>query len=150
MSEKDGAKNLKPLTRVLIFKIAFTALFWCIPLLFFPPALFVNLGMEEPRPLVFVRLLGAAYLALLVGYSFGLAETRKGRMPTGVVWTGAVSNGLASAILFYHGLVTGWVPWARLAPAFMWISAVVTLLITVGLLYYGRPWKRARTHGTQS
>ena len=131
---------MRPLARVLTAKIVITALFWCIPLLAFPQSWFVALGMPAPQPMAFVRLLGAAYLALLVGYSFGLVQTRKGQAPTDVVWTGIVSNGLASAILFLCGLTGAWKGWSYLGQAYMWISAVGTLGITVLLLRYGHPW----------
>ena len=141
MSKMGRTETLKPLARVLIVKIAFTAVL-CLLLLVFPPSWFVALGIgtTPPQPMVFVRLLGAAYLALLVGYSFGLAQTRKGDKPIGVVWTGAVSNGLASVILLTHGLTGAWDTWSRLGPPLMWVSSVVTLGITIGLLVYGRPW----------
>jgi hypothetical protein len=139
MSE-NRADRLKPLARVLIFKIAFTALFWCAPLLTFPSQWFLAVGFPEPEPTVFVRLLGAAYLALLVGYAFGLAQARRGSKPAGVVWMGTVSNGLGSAILFWRGLAGDWNAWGRPSAAMMWSWAVVTLGITFGLLYYGRPW----------
>lgn len=140
MSENKGTNTLKPLVGVLVFKIAFTVLFWCIPLLVAREDWFPVLGIPKPAPIVFVRLLGAAYLALLVGYSFGLAQARRGSRPVGVVWAGAVSNGLASASLFWHGLAGSWSTWGRLGAAVMWVSAVVTLGITIGLLVYGRPW----------
>jgi hypothetical protein len=143
MTENDEMQANKPLARALQFKIAFTALFWCGPLLVFRPHWFLALGVRPmPQPMAFVRLLGAAYLALLVGYSFGLARLHSGQTPIGVVWTGIASNGLASAILFYYGVIGAWQAWGTLGRAYMWISAVVTLGITVSLLYYGRPWQR--------
>jgi hypothetical protein len=144
MSDKSRPNPLKPLAVVLIVKIAFTALFWSTPLLFFQKSWFRPFGIPVPDPVVFVRLLGAAYLALLVGYAFGLAQAQRGTKPTGVIWTGAVSNGLASGILSYHGLTGAWDTWDRPGPALMWGSAIATLGITVGLLYFGRPWKRAQ------
>ena len=136
---------MKSLARVLIVKIVFTVLLWCIPLLLFPQPWFPALGIPAPEPCVFRRLLGAAYLALIVGYSFGLAQARKDQMPTGVVWTGIVSNGLAAAILFACGLDGAWNRWSWLGQVYMWFSAVATLGITVALLAFGRPWKSSRS-----
>lgn len=128
---------MKCLSRVLNAKIVITALFWCIPLLAFPGPWFAALGMPTPQPMVFLRLLGAAYLALLVGYSFGLVQIRKGQKPTGAVWTGIASNGLSSAILFAYGLTGAWKAWGLISQAYMWTSALATLGITVLLIWYG-------------
>ncbi len=48
------------LSVVLLIKIMFTLIFWCIPLLFFPASLFFRIGFPQPQPIIFVRLLGAA------------------------------------------------------------------------------------------
>jgi hypothetical protein len=127
---------MKPLAHVLIAKIASTALLWCIPLLMFPRSWFVALGMPAPRPMAFLRLLGAAYLALLVSYSFGLADLQRDQAPTGVVWTGITSNGLASLILFFYGITGTWSAWGPISQIYMWASALATLGITVLLLRY--------------
>jgi hypothetical protein len=129
---------MKPLARVLKLKIVITALLWCIPLLALPQSCFVALGLPASEPMVFVRLLGAAYLALLVGYSFGLVQIRKGQEPTGVVWTGVASNGLASAILFFYGIAGAWSTWSLLGQVYLLASALATLCITVLLLLYRR------------
>ncbi len=81
------------LARVLQAKIAITVLAWRGPLLTFPSDLFVQLGFPPPEPEGFVRLLGMAYLALTLGYWFGLQELRNGTYPAATVRVGIVSNG---------------------------------------------------------
>lgn len=119
---------------VLWAKIVATALLWAGPLLLFPVSWLRRLGFPDPRPRVFVRLLGAAFTALLVGYAWGLATLRAGVYPAGTVLVGAVSNGLACAILLHHGARGDFEDWGRPARWTMWISAAVTGLVTVGLL----------------
>lgn len=125
------------LSIVFSVKILFTLIFWCIPLLFFPASLFVRLGIPNPQPILFVRLLGAAYLALTLGYIFGFNALRQGENIQDVIWVGIVSNGLASLILFIYGAIGLWNPWGNLAKFFMWSSAIITALITLGLLITG-------------
>jgi hypothetical protein len=60
------------LATVFIVKILFTLFIWCIPLLFFSGKLLASLGIPEPINIVFLRLLGMAYAALMVGYVFGV------------------------------------------------------------------------------
>ena len=132
---------MKALARTLIAKIVMTALLWSIPLLLFPQSWFPALGIPTITPSVFQRLLGAAWLALVVGYSFGLAQVRKGEMPTGVVWMGIVSNGLGAVILSAYGLSGAWRTWSGLGQVYMWVSAGATLWITISLLAFGRPWR---------
>lgn len=122
------------LSIVLLIKISFTLIFWCIPLLFFPSSLFVRLGTPEPQPILFVRLLGAAYLALTVGYLFGFDALHQGKNILDVTWVGIVSNGLASIILFIYGTMGIWSSWSNLSRFYMWGSAIATALITLGLL----------------
>jgi hypothetical protein len=124
------------LPRVLRLKIFCTILFWCVPLLFFPTAWFLRLGFPAPEPLLFTRLLGAAYLALTVTYSLGLIETQKGGLATQAVWTGIISNGLACAILTFYGLTGAWSTWSMQGQLIMWSSVILTLFLTILLIPY--------------
>jgi hypothetical protein len=125
------------LSQVILVKILLTATVWCVPLLACYPPLFEFVGVPTPAPAVFTRLLGAAYLALLVGYCHGWAETRAGRYPRAVVHIGVVSNGLAAALLAGHGLAGAWADWGRLGQVYMWGSLFAAGGITVGLLACG-------------
>jgi hypothetical protein len=124
------------LARILKFKIFCTILFWCLPLLFFPQAWFLRIGLPVPEPLVFTRLLGAAYLALIVTYFLGLIEVQKGRSAIQAVWTGIISNGLACAILTYYGFTGGWSIWSVQGQFLMWSYVILTLFITILLIPY--------------
>lgn len=129
-------KQLEPLFRVLVVKISVTIVFWCIPLLFFPASWFVKFGLPAPEPMMFVRLLGAAFLALVVGYSFGLDDIKKGKKPTNVIWMGIVSNGFACIILTYYLLTEGYIKWNTLGQIFVTVSALTTFCITILLIRY--------------
>lgn len=121
---------------VLWLKIIVTAVLWAFPLLLATPGTFRWLGFPEPRPMVFFKLLGAAFLALGVGYVRGLAMLKEGRYPADTVLVGKVSNGLACALIVVYGLMgaytgPGWDGWP--ARAFMWVSAALTGFVTFGL-----------------
>lgn len=122
------------LRRVLWLKIIAT-LVWCAALLF-PGDNSARLGFPQPSAIVFLRLLGAAFLALLVGYVRGLRALRAGRAPTDAVVVGIVSNGLASAMLIGYGAAGDYAGWGWFAQFFMWVSAVVTAVVTIGLVAF--------------
>jgi hypothetical protein len=119
---------------VLWVKIIATALLWAGPLLLFPVSWLRRLGFPDVQPSVFLRLLGAAFTALLVGYVWGLTTLWDGVYPVGTVLVGAVSNGLACAILLLHGARGAFRTWGRPARGAMWLSAALTGLVTAGLL----------------
>ena len=125
------------LSRVLAVKIALTVAVWCIPLLFFPSALLLSLGFPVPEPQIFLRLLGMAYIALVVGYCFGLKACAEGTYPAGVVWVGIVSNGGACLLLAIGAMLGVWAGWGTTAQAIMWASLLGTAAITAGLVWFG-------------
>lgn len=125
-----------PLRAVLRFKIGFTVAAWAVPLLLGPCRWFTALGFPAPRPMIFIRLLGAAFVALLVGYVRGLRALDAGRAPVDAVAVGIVSNGLAAALLLGYGVAGAFADWGVPARAFMGISAAATALITIGLFAF--------------
>ena len=124
------------LRRVLLLKISATVA-WCAALLvpIDGPGI---IGYPRPVPLVFSHLLGAAFLALLVGYVRGLRALNAGRAPVDAVVVGIVSNGLATVFVAGHGLAGAYAQpgWSSLAAGFMWGSAVVTAVVTIGLIAF--------------
>ncbi len=128
---------LRALSQVLVAKIVLTVSAWCVPLLLFPAPLLERLGFPVPEPTLFLRLLGVAYTALVVGYGFGLHASRRGEYPTGVVWVGIVSNGGACVLLCGAALLGAWADWGAFARLVMWGSLVGTGGITAGLVAYG-------------
>jgi hypothetical protein len=122
------------LATVLKIKVGFTLIFWSLPLLLLSDTWFVWMGMPEPEPMVFLRLLGAAFLALVVGYTSGLRRLRRGEDVRNIIWVGITSNGSASLILLLYGMAGAWEEWDVLARSYMWLSALVTALITFGLV----------------
>lgn len=127
---------MKALKKLMFRKIAVTGLFWCIPLLAFPVSWFEAMGMPAPAPLMFVRLLGVAYFALLVGYYMALKGLEKGENPKAIVYMGIASNGLTGIVLLFFGLSGTWSSWGAAAQWFMWLSALGAMAVTVSLLRF--------------
>jgi ABC-type transport system involved in cytochrome c biogenesis permease component len=125
------------LARIIAAKIIVTALFWCFPLLIAPPWVFTFLGLPVPEPMIFARLLGCAYLALLIAYSCGFLEARRGGRALPAVLVGIVSNGTASGFLAVFGTNGAWAGWPWSGQAYMWASLLATSMLTIGLLYRG-------------
>ncbi|AXQ29978.1 hypothetical protein D0B54_15410 [Solimonas sp. K1W22B-7] len=128
---------MKALSRLLVFKIAFTAAGCCIPLLLFPASLLLQLGFAVPQPLFFLRLLGMAYAALVLGYAFGLRDARRGIYPGDVVRVGILSNGGAAVLLAGAAWQGAWGSWGPLAQALMWGSLLSVGGIAIGLIVLG-------------
>lgn len=125
---------MSKLTLVLIFKIAATVIVWCVPLILFPAAWLEAAGLPWPDNDQFIRMLGWAYLALCVGYGFGLIESLQGRVAPGPIWMGIVSNGGACLYLLFYGLTGTWADFIQFVG---WSSAAATALITAGLIAFG-------------
>ncbi len=125
------------LSKILAFKIALTVAVWCIPLLLFPTTWLLALGFPVPEPQLFLRLLGMAYTALVVGYGFGLRAASRGAYPAGVVWVGIVSNGGACVMLAIGAAFGVWAAWGTIAQAIMWGSLLGTAAITAALVRFG-------------
>ena len=133
------------LSRVLDVKIVITFFFWLFPLLFFPISwLEETIGFPDLGPPIFIRLLGMAYGALLVGYVFGRIATHRGRYPRAIVWAGIVSNGGAFLLLSAGAFQHDWDNWKKLAAGFMWFSLVATGLISAGLIAFGPCGRHAK------
>jgi hypothetical protein len=129
---------------VLWIKIVFTV-FLCVPLLTFRKEWIHEAGIPGPEPVLFARLLGAAFLALLVGYIHGLLELNRGadiqdKDVQNVVRVGIVSNGLACLILLWFA--GEWMKWNNWAPLCLGISTFVTGVVALGLAITARPkWR---------
>ena len=126
------------LARVFLAKIVLTFLLWCIPLLLFPASVLTSLGFPVPEPQVFLRLLGTAYVALVVGYAFALRAISRDEYPASAVWVGIVSNGGAFLILIVAAYFGAWASWGALARLFMWASLAATGAVTAALILFGR------------
>lgn len=128
---------MKHLEYTLLVKITLTALLWCLPLVCFPPSLFELLGFTDTGPLIFLRLLGIAYLALLAGYAMAYRATGSGTYPATTVLVGFVSNGGAFLCLVWGAVSEQWSGWGWLAQAYMWVSLLATGSITLALYRFG-------------
>lgn len=125
------------LSRVFIFKIVATILFWCVPLILIPASWLEALGFPRQESYMFVRMLGWAYLALCVGYWFGLQAALQARRAMGPIWVGIVSNGGACLYLLYYGVAGTWATWGMPVQIIGWGSVIATAVITAGLLLFG-------------
>lgn len=131
-----------PLLRsVLAAKIVITVVVWAAPALLMPPPWFPVLGIPEPplSHLVFVRLLGAAYVALVAGYA--LAWRAPARHPSAIL-VGIVSNGLAAVVILSVGASGGFETWSALGSLYIWMSALLAAAIAVALAMTARPLLR--------
>jgi len=129
---------MNALSLVLIFKITATVLVWCVPLLLLPSSMLIEFGLpSQPNEVMFVRMLGWAYLALCIGYAFGLKASLQGKRALGPIWVGIVSNGGACALLLLFGLSASWNDMSYLVQFIFWSSALATAVITVGLWTWG-------------
>ena len=122
---------------VILTKIVVTVLFWAGPLLLAPPGIVKSFGIPGGTPTVFVRLLGSAYAALAVGYSFGLYDLRSDELPTGVIWMGIVSNGLAPVVIIIFALRGAFRTLGGFRQCLVGLSAVAASLISVLMLVFG-------------
>jgi hypothetical protein len=129
------------LRQVLAAKIVLTLAAWALPALLLPAQWFPTFGLPEPplEHLVFLRLLGAAYVALVVGYV--LAWRAPARHP-GAILVGIVSNGLAAVVIVSAGASGGFATWSVLGSIYIWGSAVVTAALAVALAQTGQPLLR--------
>jgi hypothetical protein len=128
---------MQSLKLVLKFKIVLTFALWSLPLLLFPAGWLIAIGFPDPGDsIAFVRLLGAAYLSLGVGYILGYRDLGQQKDIGNTVIVGIVSNGLACVILLIFGILGRWHDWGIWARAFMWGSAIATGLITTGLIIF--------------
>lgn len=128
---------MNALSKVFIVKIGATVLFWCVPLILFPSAVLEAVGFPVQSSYLFVRLLGWAYLALCVGYAFGLKAALRGQRSAGPIWVGIVSNGGACAYLAGFGVAGAWSAWGGFVQFVLWASVVATAAITAGLYRFG-------------
>jgi hypothetical protein len=125
------------LSIVFLCKILLTAFCWSLPLLVVPEVLVTKIGIPIANNIIFLRLLGMAYAALLVGYVFAFNATLRGEYPLTTLWVGIVSNGGVSLILLIYGLLGYWKSWSAIAKSMMWFSMLATALITIGLVMTG-------------
>jgi hypothetical protein len=125
------------LSRVFTFKIVATVAFWCVPLILLPASVIEAAGFPRQESYMFVRMLGWAYLALCVGYGFGLRSALRGRRALGPIWVGIVRNAGAFAYLLFYGATGAWSMWGGAVRFVGWASVAATLLITLGLIVFG-------------
>ena len=123
------------LKRTLWVKIIFTLGIWALPPLVAPGEWFSIVGIPAPQPLIFVKLMAVAFLALVVIYAYGLREARAGRVLIPTVAAGIVSNGGACVGIVLSLLLTDEIASFRWPGRCLFYgSALVLALITVSLV----------------
>ncbi len=125
------------LSVVLVLKILATILFWSAPLILLPGATLHALRFPEQSSYMFEKMLGWAYVALCVGYWFGLRASLAGKRLMPPIYVGIVSNGGACLYLLWYGLSGAWQDWGAFVQLVGWSSIAATALITAGLVRYG-------------
>lgn len=129
---------MKGLVYVLQFKIVGTLFAWCIPLILLPTEWVLAAGFPESVTGLIPKLLGWAYLALLVGYSHGLKAAMEGKTDQATVNIGIVSNLGAGIILLSYGFFGHWSDWGDYAQFHMWMSACSAIAISAGLFAFSK------------
>ena len=121
------------LRRVLRVKIGLTLVLWALPCLLMPAAWFrfAGLNLLGVEAVLFCRLLGAAYVALCVGYGLALRAPEK---HPGMRLVGIVSNGLAAAVVWTFIFQGALAELPLRGKVYLTASAVVTTLLTGALI----------------
>jgi len=123
------------ITIILQIKIWVTLFMWALPLLIASNTLFVFFGLPKIEHPIFIRLLGVAYLSLVVVYYWGYSEFKQNKYPIGILYTGIISN-LGASIIITISLLTGqFNTWMLKGQIFMIVSAVLTAIIASLLVY---------------
>lgn len=125
------------LISLLWITIVVTFLGWSVPMLFLPHALMVRYRLPVSEPILFIRLLGGAYLALTMVYVLGLVGAYRGHDVMGVVVIGLISNGLAAATIWRYALCGLYTDWSRPTRWFILVSGGVTTALALALLGVG-------------
>ena len=129
---------MKCLASIIAAKIALTAVFWVAMPLLATSGFLHKLGFPNPDSIgLFLKLLGVAYLSLLVSYVDGFRDARRGMYPRQTVTIGMVSNGGAFVVLSAGAVLDVWGSWGPWAQGYLWLSLLATGLFTAGLVRCG-------------
>ena len=128
-------RRMEPIEVVLWIKIVVTVVAWAGPFLFAPSFLLEALLPQAPKPILWLRMLGLAWFALVVGYGSGLHQVRKGEFPFGIVYMGILSNG-GGGVMLLLALLTGndAVSGSQVGTPLIVVSVFLLLSIAAGLL----------------
>ena len=110
---------------------------WCVPLLFLPRALLRRIQIPVTEPILFVRLLGAASLALCIHYALGARDLRRGEDPTDVVVVALLHCGMSAAIIWRYALQGHYGRWPRITRIYVYSAGAVMTALALGLLFAG-------------
>ncbi len=134
---------MSALQGLFVRKIVITLVCLCIPLLFFPRELFNYFNIPMIDSMIFVRLLGVAYLALCVGYYSAISMLKNKQKPMAMIDMGLVSNGLAATVFLFYGSTGSWQNWDLFAQIYMWLITLGAFYICIGLFKAKNKYKNA-------
>ncbi len=121
----DTSQRLIWLRRVLVVKVLLTFLAWGLPALLLPPEYSALFGIVMPEDPIFLRLFGAAVMALGVAYYYAYRDPVRN---VAILKAGIVDNGLVTLTTIVLGFTVGVSSW------FIWLSAVLTAFFCVAFV----------------
>lgn len=124
--------------QLLAAEIVTTLAAWALPALLVPTPWFTALGIPEPGPeqLLFIRLWGAASIALVTGYA--LAWRAPTRHPAAIL-SAIVANALTVTVIVSVGASGGYDTWSGIGSAYAWGSAIAAAGLGIALAIVGQP-----------
>ncbi len=118
-------QKLSWLKRVLAVKVVLTLFVWGLPPLLAPMSLFRALGVPVPDDTTFVRLAGAAIVAIGVGYWYAYRDPVRN---IAILKLGVVDNGLAALVIIGLTALNG------LSSVFLWVTALLTFIFFIAFI----------------
>lgn len=125
------------LIAILWILIAVTLGCWCVPMLLLPRHILRALHIPVREPLLFVRLLGAANLALCLHYFLGILRIRHGHDSSDVVVIGLIHCGMSAAVIWRYALHGHYEKWTRATSIYVYTSGGLLTALALALLAAG-------------
>lgn len=126
------------LTALLWILTLSTLACWCVPMLFLPHPVLRALHIPINEPVLFVRLVGAAGLALAMLYFLGALRAHDGHNVSDVVIVGLVHCGMSAAVIWRYALHGHYQRWPQSTRLYIHgfgglMSALALALLVVGM-----------------
>ena len=110
---------------------------FCVPMLFLSRPLLRKLRIPVSEPVLYVRLLGAASLALCLHYFLGALRVQHGRDASDVVVIGLVHCGMSAALIWRYALHGHYRRWPRITQVYIYATGGILTALAVALLVAG-------------
>lgn len=125
------------LAALLWILIAVTICCWCVPLLFLSRTLLRKIHIPVTEPILFVRLLGVASLALCIQYVLEVLRVQRGYHPTHVGLVALIHCGMSAAIIWRYALHGQYARWPRITRIYVYTAGAVMTVLALALLFVG-------------